>query len=198
MTIEAYLQAIRDALGKTQVAEIQTIISILYDAFIDGRSVFVFGNGASAALASHMATDMGKLTALDLGEGPRPRSRKRLRITSLNDNVPWLTALGNDVSFADVFLEQLKNFLEPKDVVIGISGSGGSPNVLRALEFARSVGAVCISLTGDQRKWVDIAGFSDVCLRAPLAMMEQIEDLHVIYHHLITRGLFDRIVAAPE
>jgi len=195
---QTYLDDIRGALDETQIVELVKVVDRLYEAFASEHTIFTFGNGASAALASHMATDMGKLTSLDFGTGPVPRTVKRLRIASLCDNSAWLTAIGNDLAYEDVFLEQLKNQLVAGDVVIGISGSGGSPNVLKALRYARASGAFCIAFTGAQPKAANIEPLTDVLIRAPLTMMEQIEDLHVVYHHIITRQLFDRISTGAQ
>jgi D-sedoheptulose 7-phosphate isomerase len=120
---------------------------------------------------------------------------KRLSIMSLNDNAAWMTALGNDVAYEDVFLEQLKNHLKPGDVVLAISGSGGSPNVLRALDYARALGATVLGFTGRQAKADEMRRRCDVCVQAPATMMEQIEDLHVVYHHVVTRMLYERVKA---
>lgn len=198
MTARTYLDDIKTAINETQISDLMKVVDRLYEALVAGNTIFTFGNGASAALASHMATDMGKLTSLDFGSGPVPNTVKRLRILSLNDNVAWLTAIGNDLAYEDVFLEQLKNHLKADDVVIGISGSGGSPNVLRALRYAQASGAFCIAFTGAQPKAVNVEPLSDIQVRAPSTMMEQIEDLHVIYSHIITRGLFDRVRARQK
>lgn len=195
MNAQTYLDDVKSALNETQLEELAKVVDRLHQAFLKGNTVYTFGNGASAALASHMATDMGKLTSLDFGTGPVPATVKRLRILSLNDNTAWLTAIGNDLAYEDVYLEQLKNYLKADDVVIGISGSGGSPNVLRAMQFARASGAFCIAFTGSQPKSAQIEAVSDIILKAPLTMMEQIEDLHVIYHHIVTRQLFERVKA---
>lgn len=152
------------------------------------------GNDASAALASHMACDLGKGTATDLALGPEAVARPRLRIMSRNENVALMTAYSNDLNYQDVFVEQLKNFLRPADVVIGISGSGGSPNVLRAMNFARAAGATTIGLTGSQSSAYKLIRFCDLLLQARLQLMEQIEDLHVIVHHIIRLRLRERIV----
>jgi D-sedoheptulose 7-phosphate isomerase len=195
MTPQSYIETVQQALVATETSPLECVVDILYRAFLEGRAVFTFGNGASAALASHMATDIGKLTSLDLGAGPVVTGSRRLRILSLNDNPAWMTALGNDVAYEDVFLEQLKNHLRLGDVVLGISGSGGSPNVLRALDYARALGATTIGFTGQQAKAEEMRTRCDICMQAPVAMMEQIEDLHVIYHHIVTRRLYDRVKA---
>jgi D-sedoheptulose 7-phosphate isomerase len=195
MTPHSYIEAVQRALEQTDTASLERVVDALHRAMREERAVFTFGNGASAALASHMATDIGKLTSLDLGQGPVVTGAPRLRIMSLNDNAAWMTALGNDIAYADVFLEQLKNHLRRGDVALGISGSGGSPNVLRALDYARALGATTIGFTGQQAKAGEMRARCDICVQAPLAMMEQIEDLHVVYHHIVTRLLYDRVLA---
>jgi len=189
MKPSTYAASLRDALGRTDFAAIESAVRVIEEAFREGRQIFAFGNGASAALASHIATDAGKLLIADDGSG----YRKRLRIQSLNDNSAWLTAIGNDIGYEEVFVEQLANHLGPKDVVIGISGSGSSPNVLRALEFAKSRGATVVGFTSARQSAEAMARLCDVCLRAPLEMMEQIEDVHVAYHHMIVRRVYDAI-----
>jgi D-sedoheptulose 7-phosphate isomerase len=193
MMMHTYLETVERAVAQTDTAALERVVDVLEHAFLEGRRVYVFGNGASAALASHAAGDLGKFTAKQLGAGPEIEDSRRLRITSLNDNAAWITALGNDVAYRDVFLEQLKNHLEPRDVVWGISGSGGSENVLRALEYARGHGGVTIGFTGAMPSSQRMAALCDVLVRAPCAMLEQIEDLHVMYHHLVTRSLVSRI-----
>jgi D-sedoheptulose 7-phosphate isomerase len=194
MNARDYAHSVQEALRRTDFAAIDRAVGVIKAAFREGRQIFTFGNGASAALASHMATDAGKLLIVDDGAG----ARGRLRILSLNDNSAWLTAIGNDIGYNEVFVEQLANYLRPGDVVIGISGSGGSPNVLRALEFARSNGATIVGFTSARKSAEAMAGMCDVCLRAPLEMMEQIEDLHVVYHHMIVRCVYDAITAAGQ
>jgi len=132
-SISGYLATVESAIGRVDPSEIERMVDVLFDACVSGRRVYTFGNGASAALAAHMACDYGKGSAPDLGEGLRDAGATRLRIFALTDNTALLTAYGNDITYDDVFLEQLKNHLEPADVVIGVIGSCGSPSVLRAL-----------------------------------------------------------------
>lgn len=194
-SIADYLSTVEQAIRRIDPREVERVVDVLFDACVSGRRVYAFGNGASAALAAHMACDYGKGSAPDLGEGLHDSCASRLRIIALTDNAALLTAYGNDIRYEDVFLEQLKNHLEPGDVVLGVSGSGGSPNVLRALEFARKRGAVTVGFTGQQPPAVRMAGLCDVCLRVPLALMEQIEDLHVVAHHAIACSLRARVAA---
>ncbi len=194
-TIARYLSSVQLALRSTDAALLERVVDELFDAMLSGRRVYTMGNGASAALAAHMACDYGKGSAPDLGEGLHDSGAARLRIVSLTDNSALLTAYGNDIRYDDIFLEQLKNHLEPGDVVIGISGSGGSPNVLRAIRLARNRGALTIGFTGQQPSAVQLVRLCDLCLQAPVDVMEQIEDVHVVYHHAISVSLRARVAA---
>jgi len=195
MQITTYLRDIQSAVERVDTDGIEAIVARLFQAFLDGSTIYTMGNGASAALASHMACDLGKGTATDLARGPGVASAPRLRIMSLNDNVALMTAYSNDLSYQDVFVEQLKNFLQLGDVVIGVSGSGGSPNVLRAMAFARGNGATTIGMTGSQASAYKLLELSDLFVQATPRQMEQIEDLHVIVHHVIGLSLRERIAA---
>lgn len=191
--LKEYAKSVNDALVNSPFHEINAVVDVVFDAMLASQQVFVFGNGGSAATASHFAGDVGKTTALDFGQGVDHRTGFRLRIRSLTDNVTWLTAVSNDLSYRDVFLEQLKNFLNPGDVAIGISGSGSSPNVVRALEYAKLQGSKTVCLTSERRSAKSICAFSDIQLRAPVSVMEQIEDMHSIYCHMIVSALHYRV-----
>lgn len=193
--IRTYLQTVQQAMSQIDATRIECAVEILFDAFIHGRSVYTMGNGASAALAAHMACDLGKGTATDIGLGPHAPASRRLRITSLVDNIALMTAYGNDVCYEDVFVEQIKGLLVPGDVVIAISGSGSSPNVVRALEFAKRHGAATIGLTGARPSAALFNALCDVSIQAPLIMMEQIEDLHVMFSHAIAVSLREHIAS---
>jgi len=193
--MRAYADQVQTAIASIDLATIEQIVDSLEDAFRRGRHVFVMGNGASAALASHMACDLGKGTAIDIGLGTTDSGLSRLRVVSLVDNTALLTALSNDVRYEDVFVEQLKNLLVAGDVVMGISGSGGSPNVLRAMEYARTRGATTIGLTGSQPNSRLMCAVSDIVAQVPLTVMEQIEDVHVIMHHMISIALRERMAS---
>jgi D-sedoheptulose 7-phosphate isomerase len=193
--IRDYILTVQGALANVDVPTLEAIVDALHAAYRDGRTIFTMGNGASAALASHMACDLGKGTASDLALGPGQPAERRLRIVSLVDNVALVTAIGNDIAYQDIFVEQLKNLMRPGDVVLGISGSGGSPNVVRAMEYAQRAGAVTIGITGSQPGAAQISRYCRICLRAPLTMMEQIEDAHVIFHHAIAVSLRERLAS---
>ncbi len=133
-------KAAHDSIPLTAVAE---LIETLRAALKEDRQIFVFGNGGSAANASHFATDLGKLASDKVG--------KRFRVLSLNDNVGWLTALANDYAYEDVFVGQLQNYGKPGDLAIGLSVSGNSPNCVKALEWARKNGLRTVALVGARR-----------------------------------------------
>jgi D-sedoheptulose 7-phosphate isomerase len=155
----------------------------LNDSFI-----FLLGNGGSAATASHLACDLGKGTVAP--------GRKRMKVMSLTDNLPLITAWANDTQYEDIFAEQLAHFISSGDLVMGISGSGKSKNVLNALKLAKECGALTIGLTGfDGGEMKDMV---DYCLIVPSTNMQQIEDCHLIITHLIFSLLRDRIAKRSD
>jgi D-sedoheptulose 7-phosphate isomerase len=165
--------------------QIEAVAAQLERAFHDGRTVFLFGNGGSAALASHFACDLGKGTA------GRDNDRKRFRALALTDNMALLTAWANDTSYEMVFEEQLRNFIQAGDVAFAISGSGSSANVLRALEAARQAGAINVGLTGF--KGGKMRELCDLCVVVPSDNMQIIEDLHLSITHALFTVLRHRI-----
>lgn len=138
-----YLAAQKAALDSIPVESVAGLIQTMQKALLDDRQVFVFGNGGSAANASHFAVDLGK--------GSSDKVGRRFRILSLNDNVPWMTALGNDYSYEEIFVRQLMNYGRPGDVAMGISVSGNSPNCVKALRWAKDNGLHTIALVGAKR-----------------------------------------------
>lgn len=186
---EDYLAEFKTVLEHLPLEQAKQAADILYRAYQTDHLVFTFGNGGSAALASHLASDLGKSTHIP---GPASlRQSKRLRVLALTDNVPLLTAWANDASYEDVFAGQMENFLQAGDVAFGISGSGNSPNVLRALELARRAGATTVGLTGcGGGKMKDLL---DCPIIVPSNHMQHIEDAHLILAHLIFLDLKARI-----
>jgi D-sedoheptulose 7-phosphate isomerase len=167
------------------LAAVERIVPILLRARAEDRTVFFFGNGGSASTASHFVTDIAKVAGGTEGRGPG----KRFRCLSLNDNIPGLTAWANDVGYAEVFSGQLKSLAEKGDVVVAISGSGNSPNVLEAVRTARTMGLTTIGLTGmGGGKLKDLV---DVALVVPSNSMQHTEDTHLITLHLLTAYLRD-------
>ena len=133
-------QAVTAAIPLAQVAQ---IVKTLGAALREGKNIYVFGNGGSAANASHFATDLGK--------GASDKVGRRFRVLSLNDNVSWMTAIGNDYAYEDIFVRQLENYGNAGDVVLSLSVSGNSPNCVKALEWARQHGLKTIALVGGKR-----------------------------------------------
>jgi D-sedoheptulose 7-phosphate isomerase len=156
--------------------ELSRIVEVFARARAEGRTIFFFGNGGSASTGSHMANDIAKSTIV--GENPR------FRCLSLSDPVPTLLAWANDLSYSEVYAEQLKNLGRPGDVAVGISGSGNSPNILRGLEEARRLGMVTVGLIG--RGGGRQKGLCDVSLIVPSDNMQHIEDVHLVVCHLLT------------
>ena len=149
--INDYIKAQKAALDSIPAESVAKIIDTLRAALKDDRQILVFGNGGSAANASHFATDLGK--------GSSDKVGRRFRVLSLNDNVSWMTALGNDYAYEDIFVRQLENYGRKGDVALGISVSGNSPNVVKALDWAKQNGLHTIALVGAKRgRMADIAG----------------------------------------
>jgi D-sedoheptulose 7-phosphate isomerase len=141
--ITNYVRAQKAALDSISVSAVARLIDTVRRAAAEDRQIFVFGNGGSAANASHFATDLGK--------GASDKASRRFRVLSLNDNVSWLTALANDYAYEDVFVRQLENYAREGDVVLALSVSGNSPNVVKAVEWARKKGLTTIALVGAKR-----------------------------------------------
>ena len=181
--IRKYLNEVRQVLERVPVVDIRRVIDALMRAHLQDTQIFIMGNGGSAATASHFANDLNKAASSD--------GKRRFRAIALTDNVPLLTAWGNDLSYDDVFVEQLKNLYYDGAVVIGISGSGNSGNVLKALQFARSRGGTTIGFVGYQGG--KLKGIVDECIIVPSNCMQQIEDAHLVLEHLICTVLREEV-----
>ena len=163
----------------------ERLVELLLSAFDRDRTVFLIGNGGSAANASHFAQDLAKGTA------PGLESKRRLRALSLADNVGFLSALANDVGYERVFEQQLRTLARPGDLLVAISGSGNSPNILRAVEWAREQGLETLGVTGfDGGK---LRGMVDHALHVPCDDMGMCETLHAAVFHCAMTGLRERI-----
>jgi len=183
---EAYFQEFPELLENLPYRTIDAVTDALWEAYQQDHALFVFGNGGSAALASHSACDLGKGTVVD--------GNRRFRVLSLTDNVPLMTAWANDQRYADVFAEQLRPLVRADDVVLAISGSGNSENVLNGLQVAREAGALTIGLTGFQGGKMKF--LCDLCLVIPTNSMQLIEDFHLAVTHSIFISLRRRIAEA--
>jgi len=172
---QQYKSELLKAIETIELDKVNQAIELFRDARANGRHIFVCGNGGSASTASHFACDIVKGASFN-----RP---SRFRIMALTDQLPTLTAYANDVSYDAVFVEQLKNFAEPGDLFMGISGSGNSPNVLRAIEYASSVGCRTIALTG--RDGGKLGPLAQLNIQVAAPHMGRIEDAHMIVCHMI-------------
>lgn len=178
---EQYRTELLDAIQKIDVDLVEQAIQWFDQARADSRHIFVCGNGGSASTASHFACDIVKGASFN-----RPT---RFRILALTDSLPTLTAYSNDVGYDCVFAEQLKNFAQPGDVVMAISGSGNSANVLRAVEYANSAGCKTIALTG--RDGGKLGPLAQLNIQVPVPHMGRIEDAHMIICHMIAYRFMD-------
>ncbi len=178
-----YFDDVVQTIGKMPIATIEKIVNAFLEAYESSRMIYLFGNGGSAALASHFACDLGK--------GASNGSSKRFQVLAFTDNVPLMTAWANDARYEDIFAEQLINFVRPDDLTFAISGSGKSPNILKALKVAREAGAFTIGLTGFQGG--DMKDLCDLCLTVPSENMQVIEDLHLSVTHAVFTALRAKI-----
>jgi D-sedoheptulose 7-phosphate isomerase len=180
---KTYFSKLKQALDNIDTESIENVVDILLQCREDQGTMYIFGNGGSAANASHIAGDF--LKGISYG------MNKRFKTHCLNDNIAGTTAITNDLSYDEVFVEQLKTYLEPGDVVIGISGSGNSENVVKALKWARDNNATTVGLTGYQGgKLKEIA---EVNIHVPIKDMEITEDLHTVIFHAIKQEVNRRI-----
>jgi D-sedoheptulose 7-phosphate isomerase len=180
-----YIEQVKQALDIFPHEQFEALVNVFITALQNKRNIFVMGNGGSGATASHWVCDMNK--------GCSYGREQRFRMVCLNDNIPTLLAYANDVGYEDIFVEQLKNFLEEGDVVIAISGSGNSKNVVKAIEYANSKGAITIGLVGySGGKLLDLV---QIPLHIQVNDMQLAEDVHMIVAHMTMRRLlqeFDR------
>lgn len=177
--IEWYFGEMKSVLDRIEREPIQRAIAVLHQARLDGRQVFIMGNGGSASTAGHMVCDLAKNTRHPQWPG--------YRVIGLSDNMAIFSALANDHGYENVFAMQLANLMNTGDVIVAISTSGNSPNVLRAVELANERGSTVIGMTGfDAGK---LGRMVDVHIHVPSDCIEQVEDVHLMLEHLITREL---------
>ena len=181
-----YKQELHSAIDTIPMDRVQQAIEWLDEALNEGRQVFTCGNGGSASTASHFICDMVK--------GASYNRDKRFRMMALTDSLATITAYSNDVSYDVVFVEQLKNFARPGDILISISGSGNSPNVLRAVEWANSAGVKTIGLTG--RDGGQLGKLSQLEINVGVQHMGRIEDGHMIVCHMLAYYFMERVGGA--
>jgi D-sedoheptulose 7-phosphate isomerase len=184
-----FLGRVAAELTRVNPAEVRALADAIYERYDKGRFVFVIGNGGSGSNASHFCEDLGKgtLTRADFDND----RKKRLRVLSLTDNTPYILAWGNDEGFDRVFVEQLKNLAGPGDLLVAISGSGNSPNVLRAVEWANRNGLGTFGCTGFGGG--KLRGLAQQGLHVPLEDMGVVESIHLTAFHWVIDNLHARI-----
>lgn len=190
--ITEYLAGIREIADRISKEDIDKVIEHLYAAWAGSRRIFIFGNGGSAGTASHFAADLNKCTAIE--------GKKRIKVMSLVDSVPWVSALTNDDGWDNVYVEQMKNFFEPGDVALALSVHGGSgkdkaglwsQNLLKGLQYARDNKGIALGFSGfDGGAMKEMA---DACVVVPYNTTPHVESFHVVLHHLVTFCLAERI-----
>jgi D-sedoheptulose 7-phosphate isomerase len=182
-----YLERVRGLLDALP-AQAERFVDALFEAFERGSTIFLAGNGGSAANASHFGQDLAKGTLTSM------EARRRFRVVPLTDNIGFITALANDEGYEAIFEQQLRNLARPGDLLVAISGSGNSPNVLRAVSYARSIGMKTIGVTGfDGGKLKQMA---DEGVHIPVDDMGMTEALHSVVFHLAMSQLRERVSAA--
>ncbi len=186
LSIAKYFQELGALIPQLPFGAIGQIVSVLLGAVEEQRTIFIFGNGGSAASASHMMCDMNKGVS-DTGTNRRPKA------IALTDNVALISAWANDFGYERIFSEQLKNFLKPRDVAFAISTSGDSPNMLLALETAREYGAFIVGLAGCQGG--RMKGLCDICAIVPSDNVQVVEDLHQAMMHSISTAVRESLLA---
>lgn len=184
-----YRKRLNAELDKIDIAEVQQWADAIYACWENGRFVYIIGNGGSGTTASHMAEDLGKssLREEDLGD----ETKRRLKVLSLTDNAGWLMAVGNDVGYDQIFVQQLMNYGSEGDLLIAISGSGNSPNVLKAVDWANRHGLTTLGLTGFNGGKLREAASMGV--HVPLNDMGMVESIHLCLFHWVLNDVFARI-----
>lgn len=178
-SITTYFIQLEQMVRDISLPDLQNVLDLLEEAYHNGHRVFIMGNGGSAATASHFALDLAKNTIMS--------GAPRLKAISLTDHVPLITAWSNDTAYEHIFAEQLANLIEPGDVVLGISASGNSLNVINAMRLAKQYRAYTVALLG--AKGGKIKDMVDAYVLAPGQNIEQEEDAHMILAHVITRHM---------
>ncbi len=174
-TILDYLESIGDIINKLDINNISEMIEAIKLAYKDDKRIFVFGNGGSAATANHFACDFGKNAIKD--------DNNRIKVISLSNSISSITACGNDIGFDTVFEEQLKNLMHDGDLILCISASGNSPNIIRAVEYAKKRYGTVIGMTGFSGG--KLKELSDINVNVASDSYEKIEDMHLMITHII-------------
>jgi D-sedoheptulose 7-phosphate isomerase len=185
--IQTYLELEIETIKKLDVRSMNQAMKLIEETYLKEGTIYIFGNGGSSATASHFENDFNK--------GVSEHLDKKFHFRCLNDNLPTIMAIANDIGFEEVFRFQLKGDLKPEDIIIAISGSGNSENVLNAVEYAIEQGNRVIGLTGfDGGRLKELC---DISMHVPIGSMQVTEDIHMIFDHLMM-SIFCRILAGRE
>ncbi len=183
--ITSYISVLQDTVGKLPVDPITRVVETLQNARLEGRKVFVMGNGGSASTANHFVCDLAKNTRHD--------SLPHFRVIGLTDNMAIFSAYANDEGYENVFAAQLANLVEAEDVVIAISASGNSANVVKAIQEAKSYNAVTVGFTGFTGG--KLASLVDIQVHVDSHVIEHVEDIHLMLEHMIVKAIKDMAMA---
>jgi len=179
---DGYFEELKETLEEISLEKVQKVVEIIYEAYREGKQVFIMGNGGSAATASHFACDLSKGTIV--------KGKERFKVISLNDNMSLITALSNDFGYERVFIEQLMNLISEKDVVIGITASGNSENILQAVDYARGKRAITLGFIGFGGG--KLKEMVDEHITVSSMSYEQVENIHLILSHAIAKYFRER------
>ncbi|MCG3149320.1 MAG: Phosphoheptose isomerase [Verrucomicrobiae bacterium] len=184
---KSYLTDLKTVLDRLPLAALDKLFAVIEEAHAAGKQIFVIGNGGSAATASHMMNDLNKGTLGHKGDAPW----RRFKVIALTDNVSLMTAWANDTDYNTVFSEPLKNLANPGDVLIAISASGNSPNIIAAVEAAKKLGVKVLGFGGFTGG--KLAQLADVCVVVPSNEYGPVEDVHMILDHILTSYLYAKL-----
>lgn len=181
--ISQYFDLVKQTISDIDGNSLIKFSDSIYSAIMDKKQIIAFGNGGSGATASHFVGDLIK--------GVSYQRSTRAKAICLNDNSPALLAIANDVSYNDIFLEQLKNYISPGDIVVGFSGSGNSENVVKAIKYGKEIGAKTVAICG--YKGGKISKIADLVIHANVNDMEVSEDLHLLITHCVKNMVIRRL-----
>ena len=184
MQAQHYIDLVKSTLDALDPKALEALEEAFHTTYEKGGNIYTMGNGGSGASASHAAGDFLKGASYGLD--------KRFRMICLNDNLPSMMAIANDIGWESIFVEPLKNFLSPNDLVIGISGSGNSKNVVNALEYANAQGATTVAMSGF--KGGKISEIATINVHAPVMDMEVTEDVHMVIFNIVKKQMMARLM----
>jgi len=184
MQAKQYIELVKSTLDALDAKALESLVDAFHSTYEKGGNIYTMGNGGSGASASHAAGDFLKGASYGLD--------KRFKMICLNDNLPSMMAIANDIGWESIFVEPLKNFLSTKDLVIGISGSGNSKNVVNAIEYANEQGATTVAMSGF--KGGKISQIATINVHAPVMDMEVTEDVHMVIFNIVKKQMMARLM----